>query len=247
SLSMGDGAEYRNDVTIDGLQVKGSAFIRDAKFSGDLSIIVSTIEASLYVSGTELRYLDLSGTSIAGQLVFADPTPIQWQEKSKLVLRNTVVGAVGDSKECWPKDLTLVLRGFVYKTWGGLFGVPSEGPFNPTQWFANSLPNDLTYSPQPYEQLATVLKAMGYASAGDALADVHKGALWEHAARWSLRACPTVFMVVMRFGHRRPYAVYWSPFFIAAGAVVVVRTPEGRDERVPFALGFSSQAVLPLV
>ena len=118
SLSMSEGTEFNGDVNIEGLQVKGTGFIRDAKFSGEVIIVVSAIEGSLIVSGSELRSLDLSGTSIGGQLVFVESTPIQWQKKSRLVLRNTIVSSVADSPECWPDDLTLVLSGFVYKTWG---------------------------------------------------------------------------------------------------------------------------------
>jgi hypothetical protein len=245
-------AKFMGLVEIEGLQLKGNAIMRNSTFLEDVVFRLSTVEGSLTLAGSELRWVDLSGTTITGELTLAY-SPIKWERDSTFILQNTVVGTIADSKECWPSDLTLVLGGFAYQRWGGgLYVSPSQSPksamSHPAQWFSNSLSNDRSYSPRPYEQLATVLRTMGYSAyAEDVLYQGKMRALLEEPAPWYSKAAQTVFMAVIGFGHRLQYAVVWTIFFIVLGAWIVTRTPEGRHEGVRFALAYSVETLLPLV
>ena len=68
-------------------------------------------------------------------------------------LTDTHVGVIRDSRNVWPKIIKL--DGFTYDRWDGIAERSVE--WFKTNWFVEKD----RYHPQPYEQLAKVLKAAG--------------------------------------------------------------------------------------
>jgi uncharacterized protein YjbI with pentapeptide repeats len=240
--------QFLGDVSAENLQVAGNLLLRDSVFNGDIVIKLSTVEGSLTLANSSVKSLDLSGTSIKGEL---NLSRIKWQAGS-LTLRNTSAGAVDDDKESWPKDLRLSLGGFTYQRWGGLSGPPPSAPNNlsnyPAQWYAGALNQDPVYSRQPYEQLASVLKSAGYvAAAEDVLFEEKKRALWEEPASVYQKALQLLTMIFIGFGHRVYYSIPWTLLFIGIGALVVTRTAEARINGIRYGVAYSLDILIPLI
>ncbi len=90
------------------------------------------------------------------------PSP-KWGKGAKLFLQNTEVKALQDREDSWPNELELT--GFTYSRLGGLTSAESKSmATREVKWLKSWLEKQSYYSPQPYEQLAKVLKEEGYPS-----------------------------------------------------------------------------------
>jgi hypothetical protein len=128
----------------------------------------------LDLSGATIGAIDLTSTTISGELRLGSAQghkPTNWVKASRMVLRNTTVGAIQDADvktDSWPKYLEL--EGFAYRRLG-VFGAmgPADIAKRDSEWFIKWLKRDETFSPQPYEQLANVLRESGYPSKANAI------------------------------------------------------------------------------
>jgi hypothetical protein len=73
-------------------------------------------------------------------------------------LRDVTADTIQDSPDSWPSKLDLV--GFTYRTFGGVDEQGLGTPDRTVQWFIGWLAKS-RYSPQPYEQLAQILRTQG--------------------------------------------------------------------------------------
>jgi len=127
----------------------------------------------------------LTNARIAGELrLGADRLPpAEWLVGS-LILRNCHCASLQDrwptrkhpGADSWPKKIDL--EGFTYDQLGGLLG-GGDGPWNmrkrPSGAYVAWLARDQPYSPQPYQQLARVLRETGEpAKANDILYEARK-------------------------------------------------------------------------
>jgi hypothetical protein len=130
------------------------------------------IGGSVYLSGASLQRLkliNLTGTHIGKELFLGSRdhvTPNTWGAESRMILRNTVADSLQDQSSSWPHRLEL--SGFTYQRWGGLEqetqidqGVERLVPARGSEWLTEWLSRDRTFSSQPYEQLARVLRKAG--------------------------------------------------------------------------------------
>jgi hypothetical protein len=130
------------------------------------------IGGSFYLAGgafDKLQMLNLTGTRIDGELFLGSknhPRALSWGRSAQLVLNNTTVGSLQDERRVWPDRLEL--SGFSYERWGGLGReVPQYAGLQPVfatrdkEWLMAWLKKDASYSLQPYEQLARVLRQSG--------------------------------------------------------------------------------------
>lgn len=138
-----------------GAEFKGGVNLRSMKIGGTLQFAESTFLGS---------QVDLTELEVHEEILFEDkkwgrPT---WGEKTRLILRNARAGAIQDTDKdgVWPNRLEL--EGFQYDRLGGVRTVAqSAASRRPPTWYVDWLKRDVTYSPQPYEQLAKVLRDMG--------------------------------------------------------------------------------------
>jgi len=150
-------------------------FARGTKFEGDVKIIFSEMSNNLDLRGAELTNLNLSNTSIGGELSLAGGSrqPLQWKKVNDkpaiLNLRNAHVGGLVDTKEVWPSDgrLQLRLEGLKLDHLGGFEGGTGQEMRERGGWWDEWVRLDPDYSPAPYAQLVAVMKAAGDSDAAD--------------------------------------------------------------------------------
>jgi uncharacterized protein YjbI with pentapeptide repeats len=183
------GATVKGALNMNGLQVGQSLLMRGTKEQPATFAAVNLANAKigqLEVDGATLASLNLSGSSIERELRLL---PLTWSGDGRLILRNTHVSVLHDSDSAWPKSVTL--DGFTYDRLGG---VEENGDTRRSRqdrscrWYTRWLEKDRTYSPQPYEQLAGVLRKNGDpAMAADVLYAGRERARREARDTWGLR------------------------------------------------------------
>lgn len=155
------------------LEVGDGLFMHnEAHFDDLVELVFAKVSGNLDLSGAQFTELDLTGTSITGELRLgsAKHHRTRWRGDGRLVLRNTDVGTIQDrvetegntEKDAWPAELQL--DGFTYDRLGGFAGHGEESDMlaRDSSWYVEHwLDRDPTYSPQPYEQLAKVLQEAG--------------------------------------------------------------------------------------
>ena len=193
SVSVGSALLMRatafEEVILRGAQIKGQLAMRDATVTGTLDMTSASVGNSLLMDGTTFadvnlgfatigsmlnltggtfRALNLTGATVEGELrLITDNKSVNWLPDRKdqsneiqLNLQNTQVGTLVDSPQSWPKKIEL--RGFTYRQLGGF-----EMSERPARDFIEWLGRDETFSFQPYQQLATVLRNAGKSSTAD--------------------------------------------------------------------------------
>jgi len=169
-------SKFNGKVDMDGIDIAQSLFMRSAIFSEKHSVLLyfAKIGSSLDLSGATISVLDLTSTDIQNEIRLGSAKghqPTNWIGKSRMVLRNTTVGAIQDAHvkmESWPESLEL--EGFEYNRLGG-FGAEGTADIlnRSSKWFISWLDRDKSFSPQPFELLANVLHESGYPSKANAV------------------------------------------------------------------------------
>jgi hypothetical protein len=200
-----------------------------SEFSKDIDLASARIRGNVILNGAALSILDLTGTTIDGELSLARPSSCpQWRDGGRLVLRNASVDAIGDTaaEDVWPAQLEL--DGFIYRRLGGYHSDPSADiATRGSEWFVNWLSRDQPYSPQPYEQLGKVLHEMGHAEEAN---DV----LFAGRERARIRACEDghygtwlglwALQLTIGYGYGMGYfrSLIWVAGFVALGSLACV-------------------------
>ena len=132
--------------------------------AGDIDLVFAKLESNLDLCGGHYQKLDLTGTSIAGELRLDDR--VTWSRDAEFILRNTSTNALHDSPKAWPKDIEL--DGFVYHRFGG-HNADADSSLRKrgSAWFVEWLADDVPHTPQPYRQCAKVLNDMGHPEMAD--------------------------------------------------------------------------------
>jgi len=163
------------------LNVKGSIFLKNGfKAEGEVNLVGAEIGGTLdcikgeFINpkGTALNAdgvnikgnfflrqgfkaegrISLMGAIINGYLIY---TGVKSLEKAKLDLRSAKIGTLLDEEKSWPKKGNLYLHGMVYEE---IFHKSPRDAKSRIKW----LRLNGGFSPQPYEQLAEVLKREGH-------------------------------------------------------------------------------------
>ncbi len=232
------GSKFTGRLTMDSMEVGGDLFMRRGDFAKPVSLIFTKIGSSLDLSGAKFAALDLTGTRIGGELRLgpAQHAATEWRDGAQLTLRNTVVDAWQDQEDAWPESLEL--EGFTYKRLGG-FGAAGatdiadrktkEITDRETKWFTAWLAKDESYSPQPYEQLAGVLRTAGQeGKAGDILYAGRKRG-YDRKPLGVGKFFEYLEMSFIGFGYRNWYAAVWIAIFVALGAMFLAWSGDFRD------------------
>jgi hypothetical protein len=206
-----------------GQQVFFSATFREsidcrvAKVKGDLNLSGGTFE----------KDIDLSGAEIGDRLIIKSA---QWSDAATLVLRNAKVGMIALADGPTPKP---DLNGLTYRS-------VDVAQFR--DWLARAD----RYTPQPYDQLASVVQGQGdsrlatqirYSSRERERSEETRGMrVWLTALKW-----------VIGYGYYPHRAMYWAISFVILGAVVLRVSGEGRRNGMPFGLAYSFDMLLPII
>ena len=184
------GASFDGELTAEFLEVGGSLFMRDANCAQAVDMVFAHIGGNLDLRGTTLPNLNLSGTSVAGDLRLGGS-----HEPGALNLRNTHTGNLVDAKDAWPAKGKLHLDGFGFNHLGGYEG--ETGPemrARGMDWWDQWARLDPDYSPAPYAQLAAALTNAGDRDAANENPFPRSGAGTRDRKRMGLRLvwCPSI-------------------------------------------------------
>lgn len=257
-----DGSVVTGLFTAERIRTTDSLFMRGASFR-DVRLIGAEIGGSLHLrKGAFDGDVDLTSASIADELQLNTPPgkdahprgygPPQWADGSRLILRNTRVGALNDTIDSWD-GVTLDLVGFTYARLGGLRATkdsimaarPSDWLLN--NWLAKQDGFDDSFIPQPFEQLAKILRESGYpVSANEVLLakldhwrDSPRTATWTKASLW-------LQYVLIGYGYRNWQAFFWFIGLVGLGAWVCGRSPAGREMQRSRRFWYSVDIAVPL-
>jgi hypothetical protein len=140
-------------LNADGVNVTGSVFLRDGfAANGGVRLPGAQIGADLDCSGGTFGELVVEGANIVRHLLVA---LIQDGAKGKMNLTNASAAALIDDEASWPAAGNLYLDGFVY---GRITVGPTDAETR-LKWLALQP----EFKPQPYSQLAKVLREGGHA------------------------------------------------------------------------------------
>ena len=255
SIFLSDHATYRENVMIDSVNFGANVWTRRSIFEGSVILVYSDIGKNLDISGSSFfSSLDLTGTRIEGEFRFAmgqetADNVAKWEDGTFLNLRNAFAQALHDraSPKAWAE--TLELEGFDYAQVGGFL---SEGATTLVDrdvgWLRDWLARDKTFSPQPYKQLASVLRAAGYPDKADTIliemmnrqrdsADIGlRTRLWLWV-KWAL----------VGYGYDSWRAIFWFLALTFVGMFMFKRSLLGRVARRSTLFWYSLDMALPII
>jgi hypothetical protein len=150
------GASIKNPgkdaLSADGADVKGDVFLHEGfSAEGEVRLARAEIGGALDCGGGRFSQVKAETAAIAGPLFWRR---VKAAETTKLDLINASAGSLVDDEESWPSKGNLLLDGFVY---GQISGDSPRDAKTRLRWLERQEP----FRPQPYRQLAKVLREAG--------------------------------------------------------------------------------------
>ncbi|MCI0708105.1 MAG: hypothetical protein L0Y80_11545 [Ignavibacteriae bacterium] len=254
------GATFLDFVTMESITVSQNLFLILDKFQNEIDLMNISVEGNLLISGKSLQQINLSGASIKGELNlgYGLELPI-WKEESRIILRNTKVGAINDAGEkAWPVHLDL--QGFSYHRLGGITDQENfSGNFSianrPALWFTSWLEKDEAYSPQPYHQLAKVLNDMGQSDKANTI--LYAGKNRELRESWKAKKIGKwIWLSLLRwtigygYGYRYFFSLWWVVAITTFGVYVLSTLGDATPSlltTIGSKIAFSLDMLLPII
>lgn len=146
---LGDGLKTTGGVFLGGgFRAEGSVRLLGAEIGGDLACVGGEFECEKET----YTALQADNARIGGTLFWRDAA----RARGVVNLTRATVSALNDERACWPKGMEL--NGFTY---GSISGGPVDADAR-LDWLARSDALQEDFQPQPYQQLAKVLREMGH-------------------------------------------------------------------------------------
>ncbi|UJW76972.1 hypothetical protein [Rhizobium sp. SL42] len=212
----GDGVIAGGDLALRGAKITGETRLLGTRFGGDIDCTAASLSQP---GGYALR---LNRASIEGAFFLRQGASID----GILDLTATTIGAIDDEQSSWPQAGDLLLNRCQY---GAFIGGPVDAARR-LDWLSRQAPDrwKADFWPQPYEQLAMVLGAMGHDEDARTVL-ITKERLQRRARRAraknpALRAALAmrdgILSITVRYGRQPLLALLWLVLFWAIGAVV---------------------------
>jgi hypothetical protein len=243
-------SKFTGPLNMDSLQVGTHIFMRRVEVTtqDEIDLVSSDIGGNLQIGNGSFPSLNLTGTKIHGEFSLGSKVnpSLKWQPYSRLVLRNTEVGVLQDSRDVWPKNLEL--DGFLYDRLGGIDAESVDDPADrEAVWYIDWLAKQGRYSPQPYEHLASVLRKAGHSGKAKEILYAGRNRELENTAGWLDYAWLFLLKVIIGYGYRIYYALIWFLGFSFFGAMVLRATGEALVHKIPWGVFYSVDMLLPIV
>jgi len=265
-LYLGD-ADISGAITMREVEVKGDLQMPKLKFSS-INLKNARIAGDVSFEGarpsSRTSRVDLSGARMERALVLGSSStnprakpygPVPWKDAEVLDLRNAYVRDMHDGiKPCdesdcadtWPRRLELT--GFVYDQLGPFDeGNTSDMSERPTWWWTEWLARQRPYSPQPYEQLASVLSKLGYRDRAREILYESKDRERKETTSRSERVVLSLQRAFIGYGYYPYYSLWWVLGFVVLGALVLRVSGEGAANHMPFGIAYSLDMLLPVI
>jgi hypothetical protein len=249
------GARCTGPLVLESLQVISHVFLEGVEGDGAIAInmMFARLSGNLYLDRLQVTSLDLTGATLQGELHLgaANNDRPRWTGDAQFILRNATIGALQcpPGPEAWP---ALELGGCAYRQLGGLSPANpgAEMAARPADWFVDWLAKDQTFTPQPYHQLAGVLRSMGHPETADAV--LYAGKERERRdAGWRTRKWWGMSLLKWTIGYGYGYRYFWSLIWVAGitllGALILGTTLQGPDFTFLRRLAYSFDLLLPIV
>ena len=229
-----DTMQVGNSVFLDGASFPAGAFMVFGRYGGNLSFVGATLHGAV----------NLAGTSIGGELRLNSS---RWSADSSLALRDVKTDTVKLSAELndYPPGVDLV--GFVYRNLEIVAAVEGGLPRKAgIEWARKWLRKQVGYSPQPYEQLASVLHNAGDIGGGAEIryesrirekeASKYLAWLWLLILDWTIG-----------YGYHIERALLWVVGFVLLGWGVLFAAKQQDRHGMHIGFTYSLDLLLPLV
>ena len=230
-----DGGTSHGLIHVEGVRVDGGIAFRKGSYP-DLAIVASEVTGGLDFRASKLRRLDLSATTVRGELRLGmKGGEVNWGapgDDARFIARNTRANSLQDTEATWPPWLNREFDGFEYEKLGGFEDPPGNAPYlREAEWFKQWLAGDQSYSPQPYRHLSEMLRREGQTEAANAILYEAKerertalpwhdsDRLWLELIRW---------LVGYGVGLRALRALGWMAVLAFVGWVVAMCATRGR-------------------
>jgi hypothetical protein len=208
-----------NPVTMIDATIRGDAQFSNGFVTGGIvDFRLARLAQSLDFHGA--RFIGNNDSGLNAERAKIDGT-LYWNDvkttsHTQLDLENARVGSLWDDEKSWPAPGNLMLEGFVY---GDFSGGPRDG-VRRLDWLRRQ-PLSLQSQPQPYRQLAQVLRENGAHEGAIRVEIAREDALTEYGGiplgnrlwRHALRA-------TIGYGYRPLRALWWILLFVLLGTVL---------------------------
>jgi hypothetical protein len=228
------GSNVTGILDMAGLEVGSNVLLgRGAQYSKIIDFFYGKVGGNLDLAGGTFHdQVDLSGTQIGGLLRLGSESrgSAHWPGSPALTLRNAKAGALQDfqkdSQNSWPDKLDL--SGFVYRSFdGNLPTEPDSKLGRGADWFEAWLMKQKHYSPEPYQQLAAVLRNQGQLGIADEILYAGKKRETETALPWRWVEL-TASKLFIGYGYYLFRSLYWALGFLVLGSALLWLSGEGR-------------------
>ncbi len=202
-------------LSADGIKVASAVFLRHRfKVEGEVRLVGAEIGGQLDCGGAQFgdtSRVDLENATVKQAFFW---TGLGRNTPVRLDLAHASVGQVGDEEQSWPRKGNLRLDGFVYERIG-------DGPTSAEErleWLARQ-PDG--FVPQPYRQLAKVLRERGDdAGARKVLIAMENARLRFGGLSAIQRAASWVLWATVGYGYTPLRALGWIVGFVLLGTIL---------------------------
>jgi hypothetical protein len=210
-----------------GVVASGEVNLRGARLGGDLSCDRGAFRAAPLLPDPRVRALNLAGVRVEGSLFLRSV-----KVDGVLDLTGGEVGILNDAESSWPARGSLVLDRFRY---GAIVGGPVDAARR-LEWLARQDPArwGADFWPQPYEQLAGVLRGMGHEDEAKTVliekqrrlraAELRRLPRWRKPMHWGF----TQLLRLVGYGYRPALALVPALAVVLLGWAVITRAADAR-------------------
>jgi hypothetical protein len=142
---------------------------------------------------------------------------VQLQNGASVDLSGAHVGILLDEEKSWPEQGNLLIDGFTYDGFGA--GSPLDVQSR-LRWISLQPPVQGGFRPQPYRQLAKVLRESGDDTGAIEVLIAQQDAHFRNS-NWLVRAWAQFLKITVAYGYRPLRTVLWSLAVILLGRIVV--------------------------
>jgi hypothetical protein len=214
------GASGGITLNIMGAQVRGDAFLNYGfRAEGEVRLLGASISGDLVCRGGTFHHpggdaLSADAAQVGGA-VYLDGG---FRAEGMVRLLDMRVGQLIDDEASWPTPGHLRLDGFVYTA-------IAAGPTDATarlNWLARQ--PSTPFRPQPYQQLAKVLRESGHEAYAKQVLIAKERARRKHGGLgWVARCSNWLLEVTIGYGYRPWLALIWAGFWVLVGGMLFDR------------------------